>query len=104
MVRSVLLKKLPPDLEFPAELQAKISYDDAKRQLSFNGFMSKVEFDCLLRLSNDLDYQRKLEELFRICVFRQVEPEPRKSYRAAMLAGAAAIAAGLAFFLFVFRR
>jgi hypothetical protein len=105
MVRSVQLKKLPTGLEFPADLQAKISYDEAKRELAFRGFMSKVEFDRLLRLSNELEYQRKLEQLFRICVFNESAAEPGKSYRTALVAGAAALVAvaGLAFLLLNYR-
>jgi hypothetical protein len=69
MIRSVRLERLPSELEFPEELRAKISFDGARQQLQFNGFMSKTDFDKLVRLHNDLAYQRALERLFQTCTF-----------------------------------
>lgn len=104
MVRCVLLKRLPEGIEFPADLQAKISFDASKQELNFEGFMSKTEFDRLLRLSNDLEYQRSLERLFRICTFSNNQPDPGRSNTARYLAGAAIAAGVLLTFLLLYMR
>ena len=67
MNHSVRLDSLPDGLTFPPEMDGRISYDPAKRTLSFQGFMSKAEFDRLSRLHDDWGYRRTLEELFRLC-------------------------------------
>ncbi|HUG71566.1 MAG TPA: hypothetical protein VMM76_27730 [Pirellulaceae bacterium] len=103
MLRSVKLDRLPDDLSFPEKLVDRISYDASSRELRFHGFMSKVDFDKLVHLHNDIDYQRALERLFQICTF---EPEPssvgtRSSIRLFVAGATAAIAviAITAFFL-----
>lgn len=75
MIRAVRLERLPADLQFPQDLRAKISFDVARQQLQYDGFMSKTDFDKLVRLSNDLAYQRALEKLFQVCTF-VVQPPP----------------------------
>ncbi len=55
-----------PDVQFPAELQDRISYDPNSKQLRFEGFMSKASFDMLRALDKSPSYVRALEELFRI--------------------------------------
>ena len=69
MIRSVRLERLPAGLKFPDELTSKISFNSDAQQLQFNGFMSKTDFDKLVRLHNDLAYQRALERLFQTCTF-----------------------------------
>lgn len=64
MENSVRLDRLPDGLRFPEDLKDRISYDASRQQLVFRGFMSKVTFDRLERLSADLDYQRGIEALF----------------------------------------
>lgn len=81
MIRNVRLECLPAELKFPAELTAKISFDPARQQLQFNGFMSKTDFDKLVRLHNDLAYQRALERLFQSCTFTPASPTPAASQR-----------------------
>ncbi len=76
MLRSVKLDKLPDDLSFPEKLAGRISYDAASHELRFDGFMSKTDFDKLVRLHNDIGYQRALERLFQICTF---EPESARA-------------------------
>lgn len=73
MLRSVKLDRLPDDLLFPEKLAGRISYDAATRELRFDGFMSKTDFDKFVRLHNDIGYQRALEQLFQKCTF---ESEP----------------------------
>jgi hypothetical protein len=72
MPRSVRLDRLPTGLHFPVELSTKISFDAARQRLQFEGFMSKTDFDKLVRLHNDLAYQRALQELFQTCTFTPV--------------------------------
>lgn len=69
MIRSVRLERLPKEIHFPHELTTKISFDPGSQQLRFDGFMSKTDFDKLVRLHNDLSYQRALEQLFQISTF-----------------------------------
>jgi hypothetical protein len=65
----VRLDRLPADLEFPEELQGKISYDSNRRALVHHGPMSKREFDMLSPLHTDSGYCRALEELFRVATW-----------------------------------
>lgn len=78
MIRSVPLERLPDGLVFPEELAQRIRYDATRRRLEFDGYMSKVEFDKLLRLHNDLEYQKALERLFQICVFENTPARPKR--------------------------
>jgi hypothetical protein len=66
MEYSVKLARLPANLEFPARLQDRVTFDPAKEQLSYRGFMTKCAYDELSSLSDDLDYHRALEQLFVI--------------------------------------
>jgi hypothetical protein len=80
MHHSVPMDRLPEGLTFPPELQGRISHDPSSRTLSFQGFMSKADFDRLGRLHDDWGYRRTLEELFRICT---LDPEPQPTNRLA---------------------
>ncbi len=80
MDHSVKLESLPDSLTFPPEMEGRIRYDAARRTLSFQGFMSKADFDRLSRLHDDWGYRRSLEELFRLCT---LEPEPQPTNRLA---------------------
>lgn len=92
MLRCVKLDRLPDDLSFPEKLADRISYDAASHELRFNGFMSKTDFDKLVRLHNDIGYQRALERLFQISTFES-EPEPAGGRSKLMLIAAGATAA-----------
>jgi len=72
MDHSVPMERLPDGLTFPPLFAERLRYDAASRTLSFQGFMSKAEFDQLSRLHDDWGYRRSLEELFRRCT---LEPE-----------------------------
>ncbi|MGE3780941.1 MAG: hypothetical protein AB7F89_27380 [Pirellulaceae bacterium] len=89
MHRGVPLERLPDGLQFPAELEGKVSYCASRRELQFRGFMSKTDFDRLVCLHRDLAYQRALERLFRICTFQGPAPAKR---RPAFATGLAAVA------------
>ena len=78
MIRTVPLSQLPPGLTFPSDLVGRIRFDPVRRQLAFDGFMSKRDFDKLIVLHNDLDYQRALERLFQICVFEANEEQEER--------------------------
>jgi hypothetical protein len=69
MMKCIPLQRLPQDLRFPPEMCQRIQYDEARHQLQFDGYMSKTDFDKLVCLTNDLEYQRALERLFQVCVF-----------------------------------
>ena len=71
MDRFVRLDRLPKGLRFPPDLKERIWFDDNEKRLVYRGFMSKVDFDRLCKLSDDWGYRRPLEELFRL----SVEPE-----------------------------
>ncbi len=75
MTRSVALNRLPKEVQFPAQLEERISYDARQQQLRFDGAMSKSEFDQLVQLHNDIAYQRALQELFQKCTFPE-KPTP----------------------------
>ncbi len=101
MIRSVRLERLPPDLRFPEEMTAKISFDVACRQLQFNGFMSKTDFDKLVRLHNDLAYQRALERLFQSCTFSASAPVPSPRRLPLVFAGVATAAVAMVALFFL---
>jgi len=91
MIRTVPLSGLPQGLVFPPDLLPRIRFDAAKRQLQFEGFMSKRDFDKLIVLHNDLEYQRALERLFQICVFDSGGQPQRGDWRLLYVGVAAAV-------------
>lgn len=95
MLRSVKLEQLPSGLSFPEKLADRISYDPALGELQFSGFMSKTDFDKLVRLHNDIAYQRALERLFQICTFESNQ-QPAGSRMSRVLVAAGATAAVVA--------
>ncbi|MCL4205956.1 MAG: hypothetical protein KJ000_26020 [Pirellulaceae bacterium] len=92
MIRAVPVQKLPEGLSFPGDLERKIHYDASRRQLAFEGFMSKATFDRLYRLADDREYRRALEELFQLCTFDDSERADRRPAARFVL-----VAIGLAF-------
>ena len=66
MVHYVNLRQLPSGLRFPSELEGRVWYESSRHRLAYDGFMSKATFDRLEALHRDSDYQRALEDLFRI--------------------------------------
>jgi hypothetical protein len=68
MVYYVPLEKLPPDLHIPEQLQDRFWYDADRKCLAFDGVMYKLTFDRIQALSTCFDYQRAVEELFRLAV------------------------------------
>jgi hypothetical protein len=93
MIHSVKLERLPDGLRFPAELAARVSYVSETRQLRFDGFMSKTDFDKLLHLSNDLSYQRALEKLFQECTFASPHSATSVNRKPVLLAGTSTVLA-----------
>jgi hypothetical protein len=71
----VSLDRLPADLHFPPEFDGRIRFDADRRLLSFDGFMSKADYDTLSQISADWPYRRALEELFRSST---ADPGPRR--------------------------
>lgn len=69
IIHKVKLSQLPRDVQFPPELSVKVSYSIEAQELRFAGFMSKTDFDKLVRVSADLSYQRALERLFQDSTF-----------------------------------
>jgi hypothetical protein len=64
----VKLERVPDGLVFPPDLADRIRIDAQAKTLSFNGYMSKADFDRLSQLTRDWSFRRKLEELFQICI------------------------------------
>ena len=62
MIHYVPLGRLPDDLSFPDNLKARFWYDESRKSLAFDGFMSKATFDRSWQLSNDSEYRRALEQ------------------------------------------
>jgi hypothetical protein len=63
---AVKLASLPSDFELPPEVAKRIRFDPATHQLIFRGFMSKADYDRLMRLKGSVDYGRAIEHLFQI--------------------------------------
>ena len=102
MLRHAKLDRLPDGISFPEKLADRISYDAASRELRFQGFMSKTDFDKLVRLHNDIGYQRALERLFQICTFESEPPRPSGRSKLMLIAAgatAAIVALSVAAFL-----
>ena len=83
MPYEVPLESFPSNLALPEEVRDRFWYDDARRRLVFDGFMSKALFDQLWSLHKDDGFRRALEELFRICTPTQV---PSRRGRAILIA------------------
>jgi hypothetical protein len=104
MLRRVKLNRLPDGLSFPEKLADRISYDADSRELRFHGFMSKTDFDKLVRLHNDIGYQRALERLFQICTFESEPPAAgNRSKLMLIAAGATAAIVALSIAAFMLR-
>ena len=72
---AVFLDRLPEGLDFfPAHFQDKVYYDDQKKLLKLKGIMSAEEYNELISLASDDDYQKAVKDLF--------QTEPRWSLRA----------------------
>lgn len=65
MEHSVRVPSIPSNIEFPDNLQGRIRFDAAHHHLEFRGFMSKSEYDQLLRLSQDVNYQNAIVKPFQ---------------------------------------
>ncbi len=60
------LETLPKEITgFPTELKEKIRYDSRRRSLILTGIMTNDEKNQLQELSNDTEYRRVIEELFK---------------------------------------
>lgn len=92
MMRSVFLSALPQSVRFPEDLRERVHFDEKKCQLQFDGFMSKRDFDKLIVLHNDIEYQRALEQLFQICVFTSDRDKPAPASRRHLVYVGAALA------------
>ena len=79
LVRDASLKigRLPDGVVFPEALKAKIGYVPNENLLIWHGEMSDDERNQLLVLSNDLDYQSDIRDLYRLSDFRRLVPKVR---------------------------
>lgn len=68
------LDALPEKLVFPQALQHKIYYDALEGKAHFIGVMLPRERDVLLALSNDVDYQAAVGELYKAPALGVVDP------------------------------
>lgn len=69
MIRATPLRSIPSDLQFPPGLEERIAFDPQRQVMTFRGFMSKRDFDKLVVLSNDVEYQRAIERLYQVCTY-----------------------------------
>jgi len=66
-MNSVRCDHLPTNPRLPDILLQRMQIDSDRHELRFEGFMSKAEYDLLMRLDRDLEYQRAVNELFVLC-------------------------------------
>lgn len=86
------LARLPEQLAFPSDLQARIHFDPARNRLSFRGFMSRSTCDALLQLSRDAAYREAVERLFVLTAAElDSAPPPNRSWAPWLLAGTASL-------------
>jgi hypothetical protein len=69
-----------------------VNYSQETHELQFDGFMSKTDFDKLIRLHGDVGYQRALEQLFQTCTFQASSSIQRTRGQPVLLAGLATAA------------
>jgi hypothetical protein len=101
MIHSVRLSQPPADFQPPEDLRNRFWYDDTRQRLCFDGFMSKATFDRLKPLDQSCEYQRVIDELFRICVPEdQAHRAPKVSVMVSALIGIAALC-GLLLFVMI---
>ena len=68
MIHRMPLEHLPEQLVIPDKYRERFRYDEQRHCLVFDGPMFKSTFDRLSELSQSFDYQRSLEDLFRLAV------------------------------------
>ena len=61
---TVPLDRVPIGLVVPPELEGRFGYVADRKELWYDGFMSKATFDRLGTLCDDWDYRAALERLF----------------------------------------
>ena len=91
MEYSVKLACLPEKVRIPERLRERMSFDAAKGQLTYRGFMTKCTYDELVALDDDVIYHRALEELF-VLTSQEIAPRPRERGLSAVLLITAAAA------------
>lgn len=78
----VPLSALPADFRrIPPDLSERFRYDAEQKRLSFQGFMSKGDFDRLSLLSESWPYKRAVESLFMICTLDDDQPKALSGLR-----------------------
>jgi hypothetical protein len=98
MLHYAPLDHAPKGFRIPEQYQDRFAYDEQRHCLTFDGPMFKTTFDRLSVLSRDFDYQRSLEQLFRVSVPEPSKPQGHAKATAvgiAVLGVAAAIALAL---------
>src|SRR5437879_101251 len=91
MEYSVKLASLPDNVAIPDRLRERMSFDAARQQLTFRGFMTKCTYDELAALDDDVDYHRALEQLF-VLTSQEIAPRQRSRGLPAVLLLTAAMA------------
>jgi hypothetical protein len=91
MEYSVKLASLPEKVRIPERLRERMSFDAARGQLTYRGFMTKCTYDELAALDDDVNYHRALEELF-VLTSEEIAPRPRSRGLSALLLVTAAAA------------
>src|SRR2546425_1059706 len=86
MEHSVRLSRLLDNVAFPERLRDRVSFDPARGQLTFRGFMTKCTYDELAALDDDADYRRALEQLFVLTSEEVAPPAKSRGVTAILLA------------------
>jgi len=91
MEYSVKLASLPEKVRIPERLRERLSFDAARGQLTYRGFMTKCTYDELAALDDDVIYHRALEELF-VRTSQEIAQPTRSHGLASVLIMSAAVA------------
>jgi hypothetical protein len=103
MEHSVKLASLPERVAIPDRLRERMSFDAAKGQLTYRGFMTKCTYDELAALDDDVNYHRALEALF-VLTSEEIVRRPRSRGLSALLLITAAAALLVAVVLWAIAR
>ena len=66
MEQAVKVGSIPANIQFPDNLRGRIRFEESHHRLIFRGFMCKSDYDQLMRLSQDANYQNAVSHLFQI--------------------------------------
>ncbi len=74
MIHYIAFETPPKDFRIPEQFKDRFWYDEERRSLAYEGVMYKLTFDKIQALHSSYDYQRAVEELFRVAVPEEDQP------------------------------